>query len=148
MTMTNVDTPDEFQQTLEQRLRAFMERNEQFNVQGSWTGDDGLTVSVLVDFGIEDRDTGEYYVGSVSARHEENEELLEELDSPRELAEMDTFMDAERAMEDAIRSVFDTGRGRVMSPPEVSDIDTVSTAVIQFGVWDTRSDVDVPTAEV
>jgi len=125
-------------------LLKFLEENQQFNVQGSWTGDDGITVSVLVDFGIEDRDLNDYYVGSVSARHEDNLEFLEDHEE-RELAATTTFREAESALRGAIRTVFDLPRySRAMSPPEVSDIDTSTTATIDWTHFDIREEVDVP----
>jgi len=160
--MKNVQSPQEFENELRKALKKFMEENNSFNVQGSWTGEDGVTVSVLVDFGVEDRDQGAYYVGSVSARYDDNLEKLheegaitppemegattaEEADAEqlREiLGESDTFMDAEYAMINAINDVFDAGRDRLRSRPEVSDIDISSHIPIMFGEWRTVEDVD------
>lgn len=160
--MKNVESPEEFENELKKALTKFMEENKTFNVQGSWTGEDGITVSVLVDFGIEDRDQGTYYVGSVSARYSDNLEKLHEEGAitPPEmkgattaeevkaeqlieiLGESDTFMDAENAMINAISEVFDTGRDRLRSRPEASDIDLSSSIPIMFGEWKTTSEVD------
>jgi len=160
--MKNVQSPQEFENELRKALKKFMEENETFNVQGSWTGEDGITISVLVDFEIEDRDQGTYYVGSVSARYSDNLKKLhdegaitppemkgattaDEVDAEqlREiLGESDTFMDAENAMINAINDVFDTGQDRLRSRPEPSDIDLSSSIPIMFGEWKTTSDVD------
>jgi len=142
--ITSVSNPTEFQNELAKSLIKFLEENKQFNVQGSWTGDDGITVSVLVDFGIEDRDLDDYYVGSVSARHQDNLEFLEDHEE-RELAETDTFREAESALRGAIRTVFDLPRyKRALSPPEVSDIDTSTTATIDWTHFSINKEVDVP----
>jgi hypothetical protein len=141
--ITTVSNPTEFQNQLEKSLIKFLEENQQFNVQGSWTGDDGITVSVLVDFGIEDRDLNDYYVGSVSARHQDNLEFLEDHEE-RELAETETFEEAEESFRRALWSVFSSTRGPIMSPPHVSDIDTVSTANIDWMSFEISDDLDIP----
>lgn len=162
MTITDVDSPENFRETLKTKLKEFMEENKSFNVQGSWTGEDGVTVSVLVDFGIEDRDMGEYYVGTVSARYEDNYDLLEgdmgekldELDVTPEkeeelmddlkqkISESDTFREAENSLIRAVTSVFDIGRRNIRSPVEYSDIDAHMTTPISYGRWETRDSVD------
>jgi len=165
--MKNVESPEEFEKELEKALTKFMEKNKSFNVQGSWTGEDGITVSVLVDFGIEDRDQGTHYAGSVSARYSDNLEKLHkegaitppgmkgattakevEAEQLREiLGESETFMDAENAMVNAISEVFDTGRARLRSRPEASDIDLSSSIPIIFGGWKTTNNVNFERGE-
>lgn len=142
--MIEVTNTEELYENLKKSLKQFLEDNESFNVQGSWTGEDGLTVSVLVDFGIEDRDTGEYYVGSVSARHQDNLELLEDREEA-ELGEMSTFREAEDAMFRAIASVLKVRFHDVFGDMrQVSDIDTHNTAVIDWKHPEIRDFVDVP----
>jgi len=141
--ITSVSKPTEFQNELAKSLTEFLEENKQFNVQGSWTGDDGVTVSVLVDFGIEDRDRDTAYVGTVSARHQDNLEFLEDHEE-RELAETDTFQEAQESMRQALWSVFSSTRGPIMSPAHVSDIDTVSTAHIDWMSYEISDDLDIP----
>lgn len=164
MTITNVDNSEEFEEKLTEKLTAFMEQNEQFNVQGSWTGDDGVTVSVLVDFGIQDRDDGDYYVGSVSARFESNYEAvlgekdakkLVELDCAPEkeeelqdkleekLAESDTMIEAENALIRAVRRVFDVGPYHNIRPDVMaSDTHMSATIPIAYSDWSTRDSID------
>lgn len=163
MTITNVNGPEEFQEKLEEKLKKFMEENEQFNVQGSWTGGDGITVGVLVDFGIEDRDEGTYYVGSVNAGIEENAEAVLGEEKAREYLELDcnperekelkqeleegiiesdTMTDAENALIRAIRSVFKVHTHELRSNPHMSDIDVSCSFPIMFGEWDVQKGVD------
>lgn len=142
--MIEVNNTEELYENLKKSLKKFLEDNEPFNVQGSWTGEDGLTVSVLVDFGIEDRDRGEYYVGSVSARHQDNLELLEDREKA-ELGQMSTFREAENAMFRAISSVLKVRFYDVFGDMvNVSDIDTHNQAVISWKHYSIRDTVDVP----
>jgi hypothetical protein len=141
--MITVSNPTEFQNQLEKSLVKFLEENEQFNVQGRWTGDDGITVSVLVDFGIEDRDKDNAYHGIVSCRHEDNLEFLEDHEE-RELAETDTFEEAEESFRRALGSVFSSTRGRIMSRPHVSDIDTFTKGCIDWMSFEISDDLDIP----
>lgn len=140
-----------------------MENNEQFNIQGQITNEKGLTVQALIDFGIEDRDNGRYYVGSVYAPIQENLEYLEkngyiskdqpieEVDSNKlveELGETDLFMDMENAITNAIRKVFDIPRRRRLTrKPECSDVDVHSTIPIMYGEWETKKGIEAPTPE-
>ena len=164
MTTTNVNNAEEFEEKLTEKLTDFMEQNEAFNVQGSWTGDDGVTVGVLVDFGIQDRDDGGYYVGSVSAPFEDNYEAvlgekdakkLVELDCTPEkeeelrdklgekLAESDTMTEAENALIRAIRKVFDVGPYHNTHPEVLaSDIDMCATVSIAYSRWPTHDSID------
>lgn len=161
MTITNVEQPEEFRKELKKALKSFMEDNQQFNVQGNWTKD-GLTVGVLVDFGIEDRDEGEGYVGSVSARYEDNynllgeekaeklktldvtpeeeKELMEEL--KEKIAEHDAFIEAQNELYKAVNSVFDVPYQGMRVQPHNSDIDVSVTKGIDYGRWTTRDKIE------
>lgn len=161
MTITNVEQPEEFRKELKKALKSFMEDNQQFNVQGNWTKD-GLTVGVLVDFGIEDRDEGEGYVGSVSARYEDNynllgeekaeklktldvtpeeeKELMEEL--KEKIAEHDAFIEAQNELYKAVNSVFDVPYQGMRGQPHNSDIDVSVTKGIDYGRWTTRDKIE------
>jgi len=161
MTITNVEQPEEFRKKLEKALKSFMEDNQQFNVQGNWTKN-GLTVSVLVDFGIEDRDEGTGYVGSVSARYEDNYNLLEE-EKARQLKELDVtpekekelmeelnekiakhnaFTEAQNELYKAVNSVFDVPYQSMKAQPHGSDIDVFVTQGIDYGRWTTREKIE------
>jgi len=154
MTITNVNDADEFKNELKEKLTAFMEENKQFNVQGSWTTN-GITVSVLVDFGIEDRDDGGYYVGSISARYDENRgQVLERLDADHAdkqefkeiLSDSEAFREAHQAFYDAVNQVFQIPRHGFRAPPEVSDIDVSETHAIDYTNWPTRERVNFSRA--
>jgi hypothetical protein len=138
-----------------------MENNEPFNVQGSFTGESGLTVTALIDFGIEDRDHGEYYVGSVSAKFQNNLEYLEEkglisedkqienvsaMKLEEHMAEEQIYMDVENAIKRAVRNVFDLSpHSRTLySPPETSDIDVSTRIPIAYGRWDVQENINYP----
>lgn len=163
MSITNVENAEEFQETLKTKLTKFMEENKSFNIQGSWAGEDGITVSVLVDFGIEDRDEGTYYMGSVSARYEDNyeavlgeekarelieqdcdpereEELMDELQE--KLMESDTMIGAENALTRAVRSVFKVHRHELRPDPHASDIDVSASFPIMYGEWDVQDHIE------
>jgi hypothetical protein len=142
MSITNVDSPEEFENELSEKLKLFMENNETFNVQGSWTGDDGVTVGVIVDYGIEDRE-GNYYVGHVSARYSENEDS----DFDGDVAESDTFYEAQLALESALRDVFEVPHGYLYPDTTKSDIDLSSTYTIGHGMWDTHHSIDYEQTE-
>lgn len=164
MTITNVNNPDELQNKLEQKLKAFMENNEPFNVQGSWTGDDNITVTAIIDFGVQDRDDGDYYVANVSARFEDNYEAVLGEEKARELieqnctlgrendlraelqeklAESDSLMEAENSIIRAIRTVFSVGPYHNTHPYVMSsDIDMCATIPICYSEWDTRDSID------
>lgn len=162
-TMKSITSTEELQEELEKSLKLFMEENKQFNLQGSIQGENGLTVNVLIDFGIEDRDNGSYYVGSVSIPFEENLEYLDEkgliseskpvdeVENDKlleELGEADIFIEAENKMIQAIRKVFDIQRRyRLRSRPEISDIDISSTIPIMYGEWKTKEQVQAPKPE-
>jgi len=153
--MKNVEQPEEFKKELKKALKTFMEENEPFNVQGGWEKD-GLTVSVLVDFGVQDRDDGGSYVGSVSARYEDNYNLLSdeearklsELDLTPEkeeelmdklkekIAEHDTFIEAQNELVRAVKSVFDVPYQAMRGQPHNSDIDVSVTKTIDYTRWD------------
>jgi len=159
--MKNVDQPEEFREELKKALKSFMEDNQQFNVQGNWTKD-GLTVGVLVDFGIEDRDEGQGYVGSVSARYEDNYNLLSDekaeklktLDCTPEkekelreelkekIAEHDAFTEAQNELYKAVNSVFDVPYQSMKAQPHGSDIDVSVTQGIDYGRWNTREKIE------
>lgn len=159
--MKTVEQPEEFRKQLKKSLKTFMEDNQQFNVQGSWDKN-GLTVSVLVDFGIQDRDDGDYYVGSVSARYEDNYNLLKdeearklkELDLTPEkekelmdklkekIAEHDAFIDAQNELYKAVNSVFKVPRSSMRNQPHNSDIDVSVTQPICYSEWDTRDKIE------
>lgn len=132
----------EWRKKLSKALKQFMKKNKQFNVQGGWTGKDGVTVGVLADFGIEDRDSGDEYVAIVSARYDENREYMEEhkgawSSGKESLVESGTFMDAQNEMVRAVMDVFDVPYG---ARPDVtySDIDAVATFHIAYGRWDSK----------
>lgn len=163
--MKTVETTDELKKELKKALKSFMEENEQFNIQGTFEGENGTTVQALIDFGIEDRDNGSFYVGSVSAdlRNEKNLQVLDEKgfiseDKPVEevesdkllevFGEADIFTEAENKMIQAIREVFDIQRRyRLRSRPEASDIDISSTIPIMYGEWDTKEGIEAPKPE-
>jgi hypothetical protein len=161
--MKTINSTEELQEELENCLKSFMEKNKQFNLQGSIQGENGLTVHVLIDFGIEDRDNGSYYVGTVSIPFEENLEYmdekglisenkpLDELESDKllkELGEADIFLEAENKTIQAIRKVFDIQRRyRLRSRPEISDVDISSTIPIMYGEWKTREKIEAPKPE-
>jgi hypothetical protein len=141
MGITNVDSPEEFEEVLAEKLTKFMENNEPFNVQGSWTGDDGVTVGVLVDYSVEDRDSN-YYVGMVSAEYAENPNMDFE-----ELNQSDTFMEAENALIGAVREVFEVPYGRLRGDITGSEKYVNSTFSICHGIWETRESVDYEQTE-
>lgn len=161
MTITNVGQPEEFRKQLKTALKSFMEENQQFNVQGSWDKD-GLTVSVLVDFGIQDREDGGYYVGSVSARYEDNYNLLsdekarqlKELDLTPEkekelmeelrekISEHDAFIEAQNEFYKAVNSVFNVPHHGMRGQPHNSDIDVSVTKTIDYTRWTTRDKIE------
>lgn len=163
--MKTVETTDELKNELKKALKSFMENNEQFNIQGTFKGENGITVNALIDFGIEDRDNGCYYVGSISAdlTNEKNLEYLDEQgliaeDKPidevesdkllEEFGEADIFIEAENKMIQAIREVFDIQRRyRLRSRPEISDIDISSTIPIMYGEWETKKGTEAPKPE-
>jgi len=159
--MKQVETPDELKDELKKALKSFMENNQQFNIQGEFTGENGKTVNALVDFGIEDRDHGLYYVGSVSAnmRNENNLKVLDEKgliseDKPvdevenrelfEEFGESDIFIEVENKMLQAIREVFQVSRRRISGEVDVSDVDVHSTIPISYGTWKTREEINSP----
>ena len=133
-----------------------MEKNKRFNVQGSWEGDDGVTVNVLADFGSEDLETsGDGYVISVSAGFEDNQYILDKQkhmnmslyeireETSEKLAESETLIDAQNEAIKAIRQVFKLPRrARIRSRPEPSNIDVSVTIPVQYGVWETRDKID------
>lgn len=161
--MKEVKTPEGFKNTLEKSLKQFMEQNQSFNVQGQWEKN-GLTVSVLVDFGIEDRDEGTRYVGNISATYEDNYNLLDEeearklheldltpeketelMEKLRErISEHDAFIEAQNCLYRAVNSVFNVPYGSMRSSPVCSDIDVSITKGISYGTWETRKGVDAP----
>lgn len=154
--MKQVETIEELQNELKKALKLFMEENEQFNIQGEFKGENGLTVNALIDFGIEDLDHGEYYVANVSSQFKENLEYLDEKgliseEKPvdevepekliEEFGESETFRDVENAIMNAIKQVYKVGSyegGR----PQISDIDVSSTIPIDYGRWKTKEEVD------
>ena len=164
MTITNVNNPDELQNKLEQKLKAFMENNESFNVQGSWTGEDNITVSAVIDFGVQDRDDGDYYVANVSAQFEDNYEAVLGEEKARELIEQDLTREREKELQDeleeklmesdtlteaensiirAIRTVFSVGPYHNTHPDVMSsDIDVSATIPISYSEWETRDSID------
>jgi len=164
MKITKINSTDELQNKLEEKLKNFMEKNEPFNVQGSWTGDDDITVSAIIDFGIQDRDDGEYYIANVSAQFEDNYEAVLGEEKARELIELDctperenklqneleeslmesyTLIEAENAITRAIRSVFSVGPHHNIRPDVMSsDIDVSATIPIAYSEWETRDSID------
>ena len=164
MTITKVKNADELQNKLEQKLKAFMENNEPFNVQGTWTGEDNITVSALIDFGVQDRDDGDYYVANASAQFEDNYEAVLGEEKARELIELDctperenelqneleeklmesdSLTEAENSIIRAIRTVFNVGPYHNTHPDIMSsDIDVSATIPICYSEWDTRDSID------
>lgn len=169
MAITNVNGPKELRKKLSKKLKKFMEEGKTFNVQGSWTGDDGVTVTVLMDFGVQHPCDGEGYIGSVMAPFEENLKYLEKKTSlqggsaapgqtsfgggsplgnlsseelRRALGDSDTFYEAEQAMMSAVGDVFSVSMRGMEAPPEVSDIDVVSSIRVDYSRWPVHSDID------
>lgn len=157
--MKNVE---ELEDELKKALKSFMENNKQFNIQGEFQGENGITVNALIDFGIEDRDNGNYYVGTVSAQldRDENLEYLDEKgliseEKPvdevepekliEEIGESEIYMDVENAIKSAIKQVFDINhRRRLTSRPEISDVDINTIIPIEYGNWNTREEINSP----
>ena len=149
--ITEVRSAKEWKKELSKALKNFLKYNKQFNVQGRWTGKDGVTVTVLADFGIEDRDLGEYYVASVSARYNDNIEWMYEKgdyteENPRQqviremkekLAESDTMIEAENNLIRAVRKALKVPR-RFRPSTEFSDIDAHVTMPINWARWEWR----------
>lgn len=155
MSITKVSSPKEWRRKLSKALKDFMEKNKRFNVQGSWEGDDGVTVTVLADFSIEDLETGgDGYVISVSATFDDNQYILEKQryenmylfeireELSEKLAESETLIDAENEAITAIRQVFKLPkRARISSRPERSGRDVSVFIPVQYGVWETRDKI-------
>lgn len=158
MGIEKVNSPEETRAKLTEALKRFVDANEQFNVQGEWTGEDGVTVSVLSDFGIEDYENseeGDYYVVSVSAKYGDNRNLLyedyeeyeslnkEEIREKKEklketLKESRTLREAAMAMEGAIKRVFKVSYRELQSQPVASDVDVSITIPVVYGDWETK----------
>ena len=159
--MKNVESIEELEDELKKALKSFMEENEQFNVQGEFQGENGITVNALIDFGIEDRDNGSYYVGSVSAQLDRDENLeyldekglisenkpIDEVEPEKlieEIAESEVYEDVENAIKSAIKQVFDVSHRRTLtSRPDVSDVDINTIIPIYYGNWKTQEEVKV-----
>jgi hypothetical protein len=127
--MENVNSAEEFEEKLTEAFKEFMKHDKSFNVQGSWTGEDDVTVSVLVDYSIESRE-GDYYVGSISARKSDNEGMDEE-----EIVTSDTFYDAQCALKSAINSIFCVPYGELRPEILESDMDYSAHYNIAHGFW-------------
>lgn len=161
--MKQVEKVENIQEQVKTCLTEFMEENKSFNLQGSFTNEQGLTVNLLIDFGIEDRDNGRYYVGSVYSKMQDNLEYLEEkglISEPEKegpstieeiepeklrevLGESDLFIEIENHVVNGIRQVYDLPyTTRLTSRPELSDVDVSSTIPIVYGNWKTKKSVD------
>jgi len=154
---TEVRSPKEWKKELSNALKNFLKHNKQFNVKGRWTGKDGVTVNVLADFGIEDRDLGGYYVASVWANYEDNIEWMYEKgdyteENPRQqviremkekLVESDTLIEAENNLIRAVKKVLKVPYG-VRPSKEFSDIGVGTTMPISWESWDWRVEPEKP----
>lgn len=146
MSITQVTNADELETALTEGLTAFMEQDETFNVQGRWTGDDGLTISVIFDFGIESRDDETGYIGTISARHSANEEFRETHDMPFALQQSETYIQAAHAVYRALDAVFQVKRYNYVMSGHVheSDMDTHVDVPVQYTHWNTRDHIETP----
>jgi|AKVG01.1.fsa_nt_gi hypothetical protein len=151
---------EELQRDLAEKLTLFMEENQQFHISREYTSDDGLTLQVLVDFGIEDRDDGMAYPADVFARFQDNMEylhdqgILEEGDriediNNDELRDLignhELFTELRSDLIRAVRQVFDIPRSTKLGvPAQMSDVDIDGRVDIHYGIWNTRDGVESP----
>jgi hypothetical protein len=106
------------------QFKEFKEENKPFNFHVSVTDEDGFTASILLDFSIEDYETGAYYVGYVSSYKQE-----QPTDDGEEIRMSSAFCDAMQILEAGARVVDD--RGHYGMRPEFLTSDTPNGDLVE-----------------